>query len=99
MSSSGPYHQSLDTYIAPVSSTTSLCGALFFSAVALLRACVENEAGPPGSWTEEQVIEGERERETLAYVWAKNAQEHGPSTQETQVEPETEQRTRICIYL
>ena len=67
--------------------------------VALLRACVENEAGPPGSWTEEQVIEGERERETLAYIWAKNAQEHGPSTQETQVEPETEQRTRICIYL
>ena len=23
------------------------------AAIALLRACVENEAGPPGSWTEE----------------------------------------------
>ena len=43
----------------------------FGRVVALLRACVENEAGPPGSWTEEQVIEGERERERLAYVWAK----------------------------
>ena len=44
----------------------------FTKYVALLCACMENEAGPPGSWTEEQVLEGEkRERETLAYVWAK----------------------------
>ena len=32
---------------------------------------MENEAGPPGSWTEEQVIEKERKRETLTHVWTK----------------------------
>ena len=55
--------------MAPLSLWKSFCGNY---SVALLRACVENAAGPPGSWTEEQVIEGgKRERETLAYVWAK----------------------------
>ena len=59
---------------------------------------LRNEAGPPGSWTEEQVIEGERERDSRTYG-QRNTQEHGPSTRKTQVEPETEQRTRIYIYL
>ena len=47
--------------------------------VALLRACVENEAGPPGSWTKEQVIEGERERETRVRI-GKETHGNGPST-------------------
>ena len=44
---------------------------VIYNDVALLRACVENEAGPSGSWTEEQVRKGERERETLTHVWTK----------------------------
>ena len=66
----------------------------------MLRACMENKVGPPGSWTEEQVIEGERERERDSRTYGqRKAQGHGPSTHETQVEPETEQRTRIHIYI
>mgnify|MGYP007051836051 CR=1 FL=1 len=47
--------------------------------VALIRACVENKAGPTGPWTEEYVRkEGERERETRSHT-----HRHG-STQEAQ---------------
>ena len=68
--------------------------------VVLLRACVGNEAGPPESWTEEQVIEGERERERDARLrMGKETHRNGPSMQKTQVESETEQGARIYIYL
>ena len=39
--------------------------------VALLRACVENEAGPPRSWTKEQVRKRGNQREMLTHVCTK----------------------------
>ena len=60
-------------------------------------AC-RNEAGPRGSWTEEHVIEGERGRDTRLRMSNGNAQGHGPSTQKTQMEPETANDTNMYIY-
>ena len=39
----------------------------FTKYVALLHACVENKAGPPGPWTKKQVRKG-RERDALAHA-------------------------------
>ena len=50
------------------SSTWLLDSGVSYHVVALLRACVENEAGPPGSWTEEQVIKRGKERERDAHA-------------------------------
>ena len=50
----------------------------------LLRACVENEAGSPGSWTEEQVRKrGERERDAHARMDKKHTGKRPVNAEDT----------------
>ena len=56
-----------------------------------------NEVGPPGSWTEEQMIDGGKgERETRLRM-SKETQGHGPSTQKTRMDTETKRHE--CMYI
>ena len=58
---------------------------------------LRNEAGPPGSWTEEQVIEGERER--FAYVRAKKHTGTRPvNAEDTTGARDRAKDTNICIF-
>ena len=78
--------------------STHSSGSLLY-VVALLRACVENEVGPPGSWTEEQVIEGgKRERDPRTYG-QRNTQEQPINVEDTGgVRDRAKGHEYVCIY-
>ena len=69
-------------------------------AVALLRACVENEAESPGSWTEEQVIEGgkEIERDPRTYGQRKHTGTRTVNAEDTSGARDRAKDTNICIF-
>ena len=65
----------------------------------MLRACVENEAGPPGSSTKEQVRKGERESDAHARMDKKHTGKQPVGAEDTSGARDGEKRTRVCILM